>query len=146
MLNWVLSRLSLLNLISRPTPYCFRHCPLVEVFHCFQCLCFHFSKLLITLMGFPRLGVAFTPRLHRNALAASFIMCTSHGTWFLNPGHSIAEASSVDCSLHVIKWFKEDLFVVMISKRLSVNLKRSHTYFKCAACLALVCWPLSYHP
>jgi hypothetical protein len=29
--------------------------------------------------------------------------CAMHGMWFLNAGHSIPEASSVNCSSHVIE-------------------------------------------
>jgi len=64
---------------------------------------FNLSKLLIALMGFARLGGSFTPRLLMNAPKASCMTCAMHGMWFLSAGHSIAEASSIDCSSRVIK-------------------------------------------
>jgi len=61
------------------------------------------SKLLIALMGFPRLGAAFTPRLLMNAPNASCMTCAMHGMGFLKAGHSIREASSVDCCSRVME-------------------------------------------
>ena len=45
----------------------------------------------------------FTPRLLMNAPKASCMTCAIHGMWFLNAGHLIAEASTVDCSSRVIE-------------------------------------------
>jgi len=87
-----------------------------------------------------------TPRLLMNAPNASCMPCAMHGVWFLNAGHSIPEASSVDYGSRVIEKFEEALSVVIPSKRPSVSSKRSSTSFNCIASLALVCWPLTYHP
>jgi len=81
-----------------------------------------------------------------NAPKANCMMCAMQGMWFLNGGHSIPEASSVDCSSRVIEWFEEALSVVIPSKRLSVSSKPSRTSFKCMASRAPVCWLLTYHP
>jgi len=45
----------------------------------------------------------FTPRLLMNEPEASCMACTIHGIWFLNTGHSISEAWSVNCRLCVIE-------------------------------------------
>ena len=64
---------------------------------------FILAKLLIALMGFPRCGTAFTPRLFMNAPKAICMPCAMHSIWFLNAGHLIPEAASVDCSSRVIE-------------------------------------------
>jgi len=87
----------------------------------------------------------FTLCLLMNAPKASCMMCAMQGMWFLNAGHSISEASSVDCSSCVIELFEEALSLVIPSKWLSVSSKRSSTSFKCTAGLAPVCWPLTNH-
>jgi hypothetical protein len=38
-----------------------------------------------------------------NAPKASYMTLAMHGMWFFNAGHSIPEASSIDCSSHVIE-------------------------------------------
>jgi len=45
----------------------------------------------------------FTLRMLMNAPKASCMTCAMQGIWFLQAGHLIAEASSVDCSSGVIK-------------------------------------------
>jgi hypothetical protein len=65
--------------------------------------------------------------------------------WLRKAGHSIPEASSVDCSSRVIELFDEALSVVIRCKQPSVRSKQSRTSFKCIAYLAPVCWPLTYY-
>jgi len=81
-----------------------------------------------------------------NAPKASCMMCAIHGIWFLNAGHSIPEASSVDCSSRNIESLEEALSVVITSKWPSVSSKQSRTSFQCTASLAPVCWPVTDHP
>jgi len=88
----------------------------------------------------------FTPWLLENALEASCMTCAMHGMWFLEAGHWIAEASSVDCNARVIEYFEEALSVVIPSKRLFISSKQSSTSFKGMASLAPVCWPCTYYP
>jgi len=85
-------------------------------------------------------------RLLSNAPEASCMTCAMQGMWFLNPGHSIPEASSVDCSSRVLGWFEEAVSVVIPNKPPSVSSKQSRMSFKCSASLAPVCWLLTYHP
>jgi hypothetical protein len=66
--------------------------------------------------------------------------------WFLNAGHSIPQASSIDCSSCVIKEFEEALSVIIRSIELPVSAKRSRMSFKCTASVAPICWPLTYDP
>ena len=87
-----------------------------------------------------------TLRLLMNAPPASCMTCAMQGVRFLKGGHWIPEASSVDCSSHVIKLFKEASSLVIQSGRPSISSKRSRTSSKCMASLAGGCWPLSYHP
>ena len=84
-----------------------------------------------------------TLRLFTNIPKASWMACAMHGMWCLIAGHTIPEASRVDCSSRVIKWFEEALSVVILSKRPSVSSIRSRTSFQCMASLATVCWPLT---
>jgi len=56
-----------------------------------------------------------------DAPKASWMTCPMHGIWFLNAGHSIPEASSVDSSSRVIEQFEEALSIVIPSKRPSVS-------------------------
>jgi hypothetical protein len=80
-----------------------------------------------------------------NAPKASYMTCAMDGMWFLNAGHSIPEASRVDCSMHVIKEFEGALSVVIPSKQPSVSSTRSSRAFKYIANRAPVCEPLTYH-
>jgi len=88
----------------------------------------------------------FTPKLLINALKASCMTCTMQSMWFLNAGHSIPEASSVDCSSCIIEWFEVASSVVIPSKWQSVSSEWYSTFFKCMAILAALCWLLTYHP
>jgi len=81
-----------------------------------------------------------------HAPKARCMTCGMHGIWFLNAGHWIAEASSVDCSSCVIESFEEVLSVLIPSKRQLVHSKQSSMPFKSTATLAPVRWPLIYHP
>jgi len=87
----------------------------------------------------------FTPRQLMNSPPASGMMCALHGMWFLSAGHSIAEASSVECSSCVIELFEEALWVVIPSNHPSVSSKQSRSSLKCRASLAPVWWPLTWH-
>ena len=53
-MKYVLSQLSLLNLVSWPTPYWFYHCPLFEVFDSSQCLYFHSLQIADLTNGLPK--------------------------------------------------------------------------------------------
>jgi hypothetical protein len=66
--------------------------------------------------------------------------------WILNAGHSIPEASTVECSSPAIESFEEALSAVIPSQQGSVSAKRLSTSFKCTASLVPVCWPVTYHP
>jgi len=96
--------------------------------------------------GSKHLVRPLSPRLLMNAPEASCMMCAMHGMWFLNAGHSIPEASSVNSSSCVIESFEEAISVSIQRKRPSVSSKQSRTSLKCMASLASVCWPLTYHP
>jgi len=87
----------------------------------------------------------FTPRLLSNAPIASWMTCAMHGLWFLNAGHSIPEASRIDCDSQVIELIEEVSSVVIPSHRLSVSSKWSRTCFKCTTSCTLVGWPLTVH-
>jgi len=87
----------------------------------------------------------FTLTLHMNAPKASWMTCAMHGIWFLNAGHTIPEASRVDCDSWVLQKFEEELVVVIPSKLPSVSLNWSKTFLTPTASLAAVCWPLTYH-
>jgi len=86
-----------------------------------------------------------TTRLLMNAPIAGWMTCAMYGMWFLNAGHSISEASSVDSSSRVIEWLNEALSVIISHNRPSVNSKRSSTSFKCTTSPAAVCWLFSFH-
>jgi len=86
-----------------------------------------------------------TLRMLMNSPKASCMTCAMHCMWFLNAGHSIPEASSVDCSSRVMEYFWEALSVIIPRKRQSVISNQLSTSFKCMASLAPVCWPLTYH-
>jgi len=88
----------------------------------------------------------FTLPLLLNPPKPSCMMCPIHGMWFFNAGHLMPEGSRVDCSSWVIEQFEEALPEVIPSKRPSVGWQRSRTTLKCTACLAPVCYPLTYHP
>jgi len=89
---------------------------------------------------------SFTLKLLMYAPKAGCMTYAMHGISFLNAGHSIPEASCVDCSSRVIKYFNEALSVIIPSKSPLVSSKWSSTSFKCTANLAPVCWPLTYRP
>jgi len=49
-------------------------------------------KLLIALMRFPRLGVAFETKIAHELTQCISMTCTMHGMWCLIAGDQIAEA------------------------------------------------------
>jgi len=53
-LKYILSQLSLLNLVSLPTPCWFEHCPLLELFDSSQCLCFNSLQIADRTQGLPK--------------------------------------------------------------------------------------------
>jgi len=87
----------------------------------------------------------FTPRLLVNAPKASFMMCATHGMWFLNAGRSIPEASWVHCNPQLVEEFEEALSVVIPCQQLLVRSKRSTRSFTCTASLVPVCLWLTKH-
>jgi len=52
--KYILSQLSLLNLVSWPTPCWLLHCPLYKVFDSFQCICFHSLQITDHTHGLPK--------------------------------------------------------------------------------------------
>jgi len=87
----------------------------------------------------------FALRQLMNAPKAGCMTCAMHDRWFPNAGHTIPEASSVDCSSWIIECFEEALSIVTPRNRPSVSSTRSSMSFKCTASLAPSCWPLTYH-
>jgi len=53
-MKYVLSQISLLILVSWPTPHWFEHCPPFKVFDCSQCLCFHYLQIADRPHGLPK--------------------------------------------------------------------------------------------
>jgi len=64
---------------------------------------FILSKLLIALMGFPRLVAAFHTETAYGHTQVGWMTCAMHSKCFLNSAHWIPKASSVGCASWVVE-------------------------------------------